>query len=55
LRFLSVLEHEDLIVEARAAAEGVLAADATLRAHGSLRDQLARIERRMLADYIEKA
>ena len=55
LRFLSVLEHEDLIVEARAAAEGVLAADATLKAHGSLRDQLARIERRMLADYIEKA
>ena len=55
LRLLSVLEHEDLIIDARAAAEEVLEADPSLKSHQPLRDQLARIERRMLADYLEKA
>lgn len=55
LRLLSVLEHEDLIIDARAAAEEILEVDAKLASHPPLRDQLARIERRMMADYLEKA
>ena len=55
LRLLSVLDDEEIIVAARAAAEDILREDSELADYPQLRDQLERIERRMQADFLEKA
>jgi ATP-dependent DNA helicase RecG len=55
LRLLSVLEHEDEIVEAREAAVEVVTADPTLRHHAALADAVRRLDESQQADYLEKA
>jgi ATP-dependent DNA helicase RecG len=55
LRLLSVLRHEDEIVEARAAATEVVAGDPTLAHHPALADAVRRLDESEQADYLEKA
>jgi ATP-dependent DNA helicase RecG len=55
LRLLSVLEHEDVIVEARAAASAVVAADPTLAHHRQLQEAVRQLDESQQADYLEKA
>ncbi|HEX6877402.1 MAG TPA: ATP-dependent DNA helicase RecG, partial [Nocardioidaceae bacterium] len=55
LRLLSVLEHEDEIVEARKAAVEVVAADPLLGQHPGLAEAVREIEESDQGDYLEKA
>jgi len=55
LRLLSVLEHEDVIVEAREVAAQVVAADPTLATHPDLARQVRRLHDADQADFLEKA
>jgi ATP-dependent DNA helicase RecG len=55
LRLLSVLDHEDLIVEARESATRVVAGDPSLAAHRELADEVRRLHESEQADYLEKA
>jgi ATP-dependent DNA helicase RecG len=55
LRLLSVLDHEDLIVEARESATQVVAGDPSLAAHRELADEVRRLHESEQADYLEKA
>lgn len=55
LRLLSVLDHEEIIVAARAAASDLLREDMELASYPELHHQLQRVERRMQADFLEKA
>jgi ATP-dependent DNA helicase RecG len=55
LRLLSVLEHEDVIVEAREAAEGVVGEDRSLARHPALADAVRMLNESERADYLEKA
>jgi len=54
LRLLSVIEHEDVITDARNAAEATLAADPDLQRHGALGAVLRDLARSSRADYLEK-
>ena len=55
LRLLSVLKHEDVIVEARAAATSVIAADLDLSGQPALAEAVRRLNESEQADYLEKA
>jgi ATP-dependent DNA helicase RecG len=55
LRLLSVLEHEDVIVEARAAATAVVLDDPTLAHHRQLSEAVRQLDESQQADYLEKA
>jgi ATP-dependent DNA helicase RecG len=55
LRLLSVLDHEDEIVEARQVASAVVAADPTLSGHPDLAAAVRRLDDSRQADYLEKA
>ena len=55
LRLLHVLQHEDVIVEARAVAVTVVAADPVLEQHPQLAEQVRRLHDAEQADYLEKA
>jgi ATP-dependent DNA helicase RecG len=55
LRLLHVLEHEDVILEAREVAVALVAEDPDLTAHPHLLDQVARLHDAQQADYLEKA
>jgi ATP-dependent DNA helicase RecG len=55
LRLLSVLRHEDVITDARAAAEQVVEDDPVLRRHPDLLRALERLRESEQADYLEKA
>jgi ATP-dependent DNA helicase RecG len=55
LRLLSVLEHEDVITEARSAAERAVADDRTLSRHPALADAVRMLNESERADYLEKA
>jgi len=54
LRLLSVVDSEEVIVDARDAAEATLAADPELRAHRGLAAVLENLERSAQAEYLEK-
>ncbi len=54
LRLLSVVRDGDVIDEARAAAELVVAADPSLAQHPALADAVAELERSEQADYLER-
>jgi ATP-dependent DNA helicase RecG len=54
LRLLSVIEHEDVIAEAREAAEATVAADPQLRGSPALAAVLDELERSQQAEYLEK-
>ncbi|MGZ4442509.1 MAG: ATP-dependent DNA helicase RecG [Nocardioidaceae bacterium] len=55
LRLLSVLKHEDLIVEARESASAIVDQDPTLAGHPALADEVRRLRESAQADYLEKA
>ncbi len=55
LRLLHVLEHEDVILEAREVATALVGADPTLADHPSLAEQVRRLHDTDQADYLEKA
>ena len=55
LKLLSVLEHEDEIVAARAAAADVVGDDPQLRHHPALAEAVRRLDESEQADYLEKA
>jgi ATP-dependent DNA helicase RecG len=55
LRLLHVLEHEDVILEAREIATALVGADPTLADHQSLAEQVRRLHDTDQADYLEKA
>jgi ATP-dependent DNA helicase RecG len=55
LRLLHVLEHEDVIVEAREVASRLVADDPGLEDHPVLADQVRRLHDAEQADYLEKA
>jgi ATP-dependent DNA helicase RecG len=55
LRLLSVLEHEDVIVEARGAASAVVAEDPSLAHHRQLAEAVRLLDESQQADYLEKA
>jgi ATP-dependent DNA helicase RecG len=55
LRLLSVLEHEDEIVTARAAAVEVVTADPTLRQHPALAEAVRLLDESEQSAYLEKA
>ena len=55
LRLLSVLEHEDEIVAARAAAVEVVGADPGLRHHAALAGAVRRLDEADQSSYLEKA
>jgi ATP-dependent DNA helicase RecG len=54
LRLLSVVRDGEVIDEARAAAETVVAADPTLASHPALADAVGDLERSEQADYLER-
>ncbi len=54
LRLLSVVRDGEVIDEARAAAEVVIAADPSLASHPALADAVADLERSEQADYLER-
>ncbi len=55
LRLLSVLRHEDVIADARTAAEEVVAADPVLGLHADLMRSVDRLHESEQADFLEKA
>ena len=55
LKLLSVLEHEEVIVAARAAAADVVDRDPTLAGHPALAEAVRRLDESELSDYLEKA
>jgi ATP-dependent DNA helicase RecG len=55
LKLLSVIRHEDVIADARAAAEKVVADDPTLEHHPALLAEVERLRETEQADYLEKA
>jgi ATP-dependent DNA helicase RecG len=55
LRLLHVLEHEDVIVEAREVAARLVADDPGLAHHPHLAAQVRRLHEAEQADYLEKA
>lgn len=55
LRLLSVLDHAEVIAEARAAAAHVLESDPQLAVHPELVGALARLSRTSAGDYLDKA
>jgi ATP-dependent DNA helicase RecG len=55
LRLLSVLEHEDVIVDARAAAVDLVRADPQLRSHPALAAAVRALDESEQGDYLEKA
>ena len=55
LRLLSVIDHEDVIADARSAAEVTVGADPNMSAHGALAAVLHDLEESERADYLEKA
>jgi ATP-dependent DNA helicase RecG len=55
LRLLHVLEHEDVIVQAREVAAAVVAEDPDLAEHPQLAEQVHRLHAAEQADYLEKA
>nr|MBA2465015.1 ATP-dependent DNA helicase RecG [Nocardioidaceae bacterium] len=55
LRLLSVLRHEDVITDARTAAEEVVAADPVLGLHHDLMRAVDRLHESEQADFLEKA
>ena len=55
LRLLHVLQHEDVIVEARAVAVHVVADDPALERHPQLAEQVRRLHDAEQADYLDKA
>ena len=55
LKLLSVIRHEDVITDARAAAEKVVADDPTLEHHPALLAEVERLRETAQADYLEKA
>jgi ATP-dependent DNA helicase RecG len=55
LKLLSVLDHEDEIVAARAAAVDALNDDPALRQHPALAEAVRRLDESEQADYLEKA
>ena len=54
LRLLSVVRHEDVITDARAAAQDVVAADPSLTDHPALADAVRALEETEQADYLER-
>jgi len=54
LRLLHVLEHGDVIAEAREAAAALLAEDPTLEGHPPLAHEVRRLEESEQADFLEK-
>lgn len=54
LRLLSVVRHEDVIVDAREAARAVVEADPTLAEHRSLAAAIRALEETEQADYLER-
>jgi ATP-dependent DNA helicase RecG len=55
LRLLHVLDHEDVILQARAVAAAVVEDDPALDRHPHLADQVRRLHDAEQADYLEKA
>ena len=55
LRLLSVIKHEDVIVEARAAATAAIAQDPDLSGQPALAEAVRRLNESEQADYLEKA
>jgi ATP-dependent DNA helicase RecG len=55
LRLLSVLEHEDVIADARDAATALVADDPDLSAHPALAAAVRRLHESEQADFLEKA
>ncbi len=55
LRLLHVLQHEDVIVQAREVATALVADDPELTAHPALAEQVRRLHDAEQADYLEKA
>jgi ATP-dependent DNA helicase RecG len=55
LRLLSVLEHEDIIVEARESASEIVANDPDLSGHRDLAQRVRRLHESEQAEYLEKA
>ena len=55
LRLLQVLEHEDVILEARAVATALVADDPALERHPRLADQVRRLHEAEQADFLDKA
>jgi ATP-dependent DNA helicase RecG len=55
LRLLSVLKHEDVIVEARESAAGLVAKDPALSSEPALADAVRQLVESEQADYLEKA
>jgi ATP-dependent DNA helicase RecG len=55
LKLLSVIRHEDVIADARAVAEQVVADDPSLAKHPALLAQIERLRETEQADYLEKA
>ena len=55
LRLLSVIEHEDVIIEARTAASAAIARDPDLSGQPALADAVRRLNESEQADYLEKA
>jgi ATP-dependent DNA helicase RecG len=54
LRLLSVVRHEDVITDARGAAETVVAGDPTLAGHPALAAAVRALEETEQADYLER-
>ena len=54
LRLLSVVRHEDVIVDARDAAQGVVEADPSLADHPALAAAVRALEETEQADYLER-
>jgi ATP-dependent DNA helicase RecG len=54
LRLLSVVRHEDVIVDARDAAHEVITADPTLKEHPALAAAVRALEETEQADYLER-
>lgn len=55
LRLLSVIKHEDVIIEARAAATSAIAGDPDLSRQPALAEAVRRLNESEQADYLEKA
>jgi len=55
LRLLHVLEHEDVILEAREVAVGIVERDPDLEDHPALAEQVRRLHDAEQADYLDKA
>jgi len=55
LRLLHVLEHEDVILEAREVAARLVAEDPDLAEHPQLAEQVRRLHEAEQADYLDKA